>query len=1089
MNCLQYLSTAALHDISRVMLLAALACSLVWNNNYLYAQAPQFGSMRTQYQTLEWRMIEARSFDVYYHQGGEYLGQYAAAVLEESFKSVQRILGTALTDRLPVVVYTSPYEAEQSNVKEALIPFALSDINILRRSRMVVAFKGDWYEFKRDIVRELTRGIIHLVLYGAVLPPAVGGQFEVPEWCIEGLAEFCANDGTVTYETDMALRAIVSNERFATLNAVERSSIVPIGHALFWYISEKFGAGRIAEFITRVRGLRSMENAFRTTFGLSIDAFSAVWKRELKELYAPDAARSDNIEKIATRITDTDKDGSQANVHPVWSPVRDKSGAERLAYLSAQANTWHVMLYTDGKQKRLERVLSTGKTFEPLRALFWSSTSLLAWRPDGTQIAAVVSTDGADGVMLVNPTTGAQQRLDVRFRIIKGIAWSPDSKLLALAATENEATNLYLYDIATKRLSKLTNDVFTELEPTWSPDGKVLYFLSDRGANLTVASSSASVQLWEYPVHHSDIYSYTLATKQITRLTSTPNERKISLALAHDGKRLLYVSDRSGIYNVYELNLTTYTSTARSNLQYGAWDVELSRSSSLLTFSAMTKSGLNIFSLSAPFERKVSEPEPTQLRKQSMERESAAEKVLAGTSAFSEDTKVQQSHGLIVQYAPDTLRGYGRVALTFENQKMVIPNSEILSQAALQQSRDDNTFAIPGKYPTVPVEYQLGLVTWSATPTFDTFFSSSPSVFQETLLSNLGMVVQGLWMDALGDHRLFAMANLASVLLNLNNNDVLLSYTYLPQIIDYEVQLFRSGRENIIIDQREPVRVLLAYWGASGKAILPLSSDMRIEGKLAILNTLRSSDRTPRVNRSDIILAPEARFVIDNAEIGFFGPISGIRASVQIDAVPGMAGLGFVRGIGDYRQYVSIHNIGTLVARIAAGTNLGDTPQNFLAGGQENAVLGRSVAPEILPFNRAEDIYFVHPVMPLRGFSIADAQGRNFFSVNVEARVMLLRPEHTSSFLSSILYGVQAVCFVDIASAWTNPLRLNLPRAVFDTFDRYVGLAGGDLLMSLGVGIRTYAFGSFPVRVDMAWQNLQSGLMQPRLTIGFGYNF
>lgn len=1062
----------------------------------LHAQPAQFGTFSPQYQTFDWKVIESRSVDVYHYQGGVYLARYAAATLEESSKTVQRILSMTVNDKLTLVLYNSPNDALQDNSRLVSLPYAISDVNDVQRNRMVVAFTGDWYEFKRSLTRELVRGVLQTVFYGAVLPPKVGGEFEIPVWLMEGLAEFVANEATMTAETDMALRDILPNDRFSTFGALEKQYSVPIGHAFFWYVSEKFGVSRIAEFLSRVRGLRSVENAFRTTFGLSMDGFAAVWRRDLKEFFAQESNSFEDVEKIATRQTDTDKDGSQANSDPVWSPVSDKTG-DKLAYLSAQGGVWQVMVQFEGKIKRLERVLNTGREIDVSRVLLSKGASMLSWKPDGTQLAAVVRVGGMDGIVLVNPNTGAQQRLELGFKIISGIAFAPDGKSIAVAATENESPNLYLYDIAAKKTSKLTNDVYTESEPTWSPDGKTLFFLSDRSSVLAVSTSLASVTLWEQVVQNSDIYALTIAAKKIERLTTTPAERKIALAMSPDGKRLLYVSDRNGIYNLYDFNLVAKTISPRTNVQGGIREFGIARGSTAIAFSVLKKGGLNIFTLPSALDRKIPDQSVTLLRKQSLERESAAEKALgrsAVPSASQQSTDggaisgTTSSDGTIVQYAPDTLRGYGKVDLTFENQKMVQPNPEMLAQVARQQASEENDFSTPGQSPSLTPEYGLNLVTWSLTPTFDTFFSASPSIFQETFFGNLGLTAQGLWMDAVGNHRFFGMVNAATIMFNLNNNDVLLSYTYLPELVDIEVQLFRTARENLIVDQREAVRTVLSYWGGSAKAMLPLSSSMRLEGKLAVMNTLRSSAQT-RVNRSDFILAPELRFVVDNAEMGYMGPNAGFRGSVQIDGVPGMGGLGFVRAIADVRQYIPIKNFATIALRFAAGTNLGDTPQNFLAGGQENTMVGRTFAPEILPINRGEDLYFLQPVMPLRGFALVDAQGRNFAGANVEVRVPLLQPENTSSFLSSMLYGLQAAAFLDLASAWTNPLRLNLPRAVFDTLDRYVGLAGGDLLMSFGVGVRTYLLGAYPVRIDLAWQNLQTGLIQPRFSVGFGYNF
>jgi Tol biopolymer transport system component len=1052
------------------------------------ATAQQFGAFAPQYQTFEWRAIESRSFNVYHHQGGAYLGQYAAATLEESFKVIQRTLGVTFNEKLDVIVYNSPNGALQTNAREFLLPRNLQGVTDVRRNRIIVAFSGDWYEFKRSLARELVHGVLNSLVHGAVLPSPVGGLFDLPIWFSDGLAEFLSNDGAMTVETEMALRDAMLNDRFTTFSALDPTLRVPIGHAFFWYVSEKFGAGRISEFLTRIRGLRSMENAFRSTFGLSMDGFSSVWRRDLKEIFKADMTKFEDVEKIATRITDTDKDGSTANSDPVWSPVNDKLG-EKFAYLSAQGGVWQVMVQFEGKQKRLERVLNTGRTFDAARGLVGKGASLLSWKPDGTQLAAVVSGGSSDAVVLINIASGAQLRLEPALENILSITFAPDGKSLVLSASENELPNLYLYDIATKRLTKLTNDIFTETEPTWSPDGKTLYFLSDRTSTLTLNTSSATAQMWEHAVQSSDVYALNLAAKRIERLTTTPQERKTSLSVTPDGKRLWYVSDRNGIYNLFDYNLVAKTLTPRTSLLAGLREFGFTKDGSKMTFSALKKGGFNIFTLSAPLDRKIKDPDVTELRKQSIERESAAEKALGRVTVPSVDgTTPNAESGIIVQNTPDTLRGYGKIDLTLENQKMVTANPEVLAQAARQEAVEAGDYTVPGKYPSVPLEYNLGLTSWLITPSFDTFFAGRSLQSQVSLFGNFGLSAHGLWMDALGNHRLFAQAN---VMFNWNNNDIFLSYSYLPELIDYEVQIFRTARENFVIDQREAVLSLLSYWGGAFKATLPLSSSLRMEGKLSAVNMLRNSidPAASRVNRSEFMLSPEVRMVLDNTETGFFGPASGSRGFVQIDGVPGMAGLSFARLMGDFRQYIPIKNILTIVGRVTAGTNFGGTPQNFLAGGQENTVLGRSIGPDILPFNRAEDLYFTQPVMPMRAFSIADAQGQNFALVNVEARVSLLQSENSSAFLNSILNGLQGVAFVDIGSAWTNTLRLNAPKAIFDTFGQYVGLTDGDVLMSLGVGVRTYLLGQYPVKIDVAWQNLQGGIMLPRLIVGFGYNF
>jgi outer membrane protein assembly factor BamA len=294
---------------------------------------------------------------------------------------------------------------------------------------------------------------------------------------------------------------------------------------------------------------------------------------------------------------------------------------------------------------------------------------------------------------------------------------------------------------------------------------------------------------------------------------------------------------------------------------------------------------------------------------------------------------------------------------------------------------------------------------------------------------------------------------------------------------------------------RNAILANLTYWGASGKAMLPLAPGMRLEGKVSVMNTRRDSRDQSFANvfnRSELLVVPEARFVLDNTETGFFGSISGAKAQVKAEGVPGLAGMTFARAIGDYRQYIPIKNFAVIAARLSLGTTIGESvgtsAPSYFMGGQESLILGRSFSSD-LPFSRAEDLYFTYLASPLRGFPIFASTGRNFLAANVEARVNLMQPDGSNNMLNNILNGLQGVVFVDAGSAWTNSLRLALATQKFDAFGNPAGFENGDLLMSFGIGVRTYLLGQWPVKIDLAFQGLQTGISRPSLLIGFGYNF
>lgn len=1108
--------------VASILAFSALAFMFVafagTNANLLAQQQAQFGKIKPQYQSFTWNFLQSRSFDIYYHDGGEYLAQYAGITLEEGAKATQRILGFSWNERLPVMIYNSPNEAQQTNAQEGLLERGAGNINELRKNRMVVAFRGDWDVFRLALRKELAFSMVNLLYYGVNLPSPINGQFDLPVWFSEGLAEYISHEGVST-ETDMFARDMVVSEQFTSMNALEGYARVKMGQMMFAYIAEKFGASKISELITRARGMGTVEGAFRATFGVNVDGFTTLWKRELREQYAPDVTRYEDIEKIAQqRLADAAKDGAPTfavlNAAPVFSPNGD-----RLAYLSARDGAWAVYLQ-DMRAKKTDNLIRLAATGRVLDTKITSFDGLsLGWKPETggkgeaaqAQIVYITQSGGSDGIAMVNVQSGTVTRFEtISYKNIRSLAVAPDGKTIAFAAVENELPNLYLYDIATKKTSKLTNDVFSENLPTFAADGKTLFFISDRAGILTTNVSSATYSIWEHDSRSSDVYAMNLATKKIERVTTDSYARKTGLAVSQDGKKLLIVSDRSGIANLYEWNIQAKTFVPKTNLLTGIGTIGLQRDAARAAVTTVRKGSAGLFLLATPFDRKSNNPDPTELRKQAMEREAVAEKALGrskdapsqpvgANGANAADTSIVAGVSPTKETKETTSEtpspaSYGKYDIDLSKQKMVEPNPDVAARAASELVSEQNDYTKPGKLPSLPLQYGLEFDSYSFVPSFDTFFGQQPTNESQSFLGNFGGSGQAIWQDIMGNNRLQVFAN---VMFSFANHDLGVTYSYLPELIDYEASLFLTSRLLFVFDAqtRNAILTSLTYWGASGKAMMPLAPGMRLEGKVSVMNTRRES-RDPSFasvfNRSELLIVPEARFVLDNTETGFFGSISGAKAQAKVDGVPGLAGMTFARAVGDYRQYVPIKNFAVIAGRLSVGTTIGasvgTSAPSFFMGGQENLILGRTFADD-LPFSRAEDLYFTYLASPLRGFPIFASTGRNFFAANVEARVNLMQPDGSNSMLSNILNGLQGVVFVDAGSAWTNSLRLALATQKFDAFGNPAGFENGDLLMSFGFGVRTYLLGQWPVKIDLAFQNLQTGIGRPSLLIGFGYNF
>ena len=120
---------------------------------------------------------------------------------------------------------------------------------------------------------------------------------------------------------------------------------------------------------------------------------------------------------------------------------------------------------------------------------------------------------------------------------------------------------------------------------------------------------------------------------------------------------------------------------------------------------------------------------------------------------------------------------------------------------------------------------------------------------------------------------------------------------------------------------------------------------------------------------------------------------------------------------------------------------------------------------------------------PLRGWNIAALSGTRYFLTNFEMRFPLFQAL-VAGPIPILLQGVMGSFFFDMAGAWSGDL--NSFRA--SEIDAYGMSVPKDLRMSAGIGVRAYLLG-LPIKMDIAWQNLNYTWSQPQYLFSLGYDF
>ena len=1011
----------------------------------------QFGISHPQYKEFKWKYIESKHFDIYFHDDAKYLADFTAITAEKALVSIQHTLNFRITKRISIIVYNSHNEFQQTNVISMFMPEGVGGVTESLKNRVVVPFQGEYEIFEHVIHHELVHAVINEMLFGGTFQTSLytGRNIEFPGWMNEGLAEY-ESFGGLDSQTDMFMRDLSLSEKLGDLQSMDDYLAYRGGQTFYWYIADKYGPQMVGDLINRIKISGSLNSAFKFSFKMDVEEFSKQWKKELKKYYWPDIERFKDPEDFAQRITDHSKDRNFYNSSPAISP-----DGQRVAYISDRDRIFGLYVLNLDDKKNPKELISSQRTqdFEDLNMV----TPGISWSPDGKQIAVSAKSGGDDAIFIVNAKNGDYDKISLGLKSISSVNWAPDGKKLCFIATKLEKSDIFLYDIKSKKVMNITNDVFSDAHPVWGPDSKIIYFISDRVENVTTDTNSFDFKLWDYKERGSDLYSINVETKEITRLTFDPGYTKTSVAVSADGLKLLYVSDKNGIGNIYELNLKSGKILPKTNSLNGISQITLSKDGNKLLFSTLIDNGYDIFLINFPFDLKIgADTIPiTKLRQNKDEKKL----IIKGIEKIVSADSVPQ---------PQKLVGFGNFELELSRQQVVKPNPDAQEQVKLEEPEtvkgdiSDSSF-IARNY---KIRFSLDLIMGN--PGFSTLYG-----FQ-------GMT-QVLFSDVLGDHQIYVAANL---LIDLRNSNFFAAYIYQPEIIDYQISAFHNA---VFIYRGNRDDSLFRYrsFGASIGASYPFDLFNRLEWGINWLNATKEDVYNPsNPTASRMLFIPEARYVHDNTQWSSFYPFQGTRYTFGVKGTPkfSSSGIGFMTFQGDYRHYIPLWDYMSIGFRATGGVSLGPNPQKFYLGGVENWI-NRSFSNNTLPFENPEDYSLAEFIMPIRGFDVNERNGDKFFLTNIELRFPLFRALLAGP-IPILFQSVLGSVFLDLGGTWSGGLSEFTSAKTNENGE----LVPADLLMSMGVGIRSYVLG-IPFKLDIAWQNQFHTWSKPIYLFSLGYDF
>ncbi len=545
-----------------------------------------FGRNKVQYRSFDWRIIHTEHFDVYFYEGGEDIADAASQIIEDANADFEVLLGHELTAIIPIILYNSHNEFQQTNVSLSHVEETVGGFTELFKNRVVIPFTGSYDDLRHVLYHELTHVFMFDIVYGGLVESVIRQAYTnpVPLWFVEGLAEYTSMGWDP--EAEMILRDLTVSDLVVPLEYLYGGYLVyKGGQSVLNFIAERYGREKIAEIVKAIAKTHNLDAALRETIGLMTPELSEEWHEWLQEKYWPEVTERDDGDRLATFVTDHREDDSYFNFGPAISP-----DGKKVVFVSDRNRTANVFVSSTLDGRTLHHVVS-GEVTDEFEALHILRTGF-AWSPDASQICFATKAGRSDALHFADAESGdivASHRYD-----LDGIftpSWSPDGRSIVFVGLKNGASDLYLTDVDGAEPRQLTDDFFDERDPEWSPDGSKVAFSSDRDSPPEMGFRR------DY-----DIYSMDIETLEVTRLVATPG-RDGSPAWAHHGELMAYGSDMHGSPAIYMADLETGLSVLATDLLGGAKAPSWAREADWAAFQLYSEGGWDIAVVKNPLSR------------------------------------------------------------------------------------------------------------------------------------------------------------------------------------------------------------------------------------------------------------------------------------------------------------------------------------------------------------------------------------------------------------------------------------------------------------------------------------------------------
>jgi Tol biopolymer transport system component len=496
--------------------------------------------------SFKFSTIETANFSIHFHQGLEPLAQKTAAIAEEVHARLSKEFLWQPSEKTQVVLIDDSdfangltVNAPYNNIYLHVVPPSLASTLGEYDDWLKVLFTHEYtHVLTSDPARgysKVTRAIfgkpvpydlVSLLYFLLTAPP----NTFMPRWWHEGNATWSESEytgqgrGKGSY-FDMVFRTAVAENNLPYVDQIngdvpywpDGNLAYMYGYRLHKYIADTYGKESIGKLSSILSGRFPyfFDGAPEQLFGgksyraLYADMITALKKEQSQRIeilskvpFTPLRTISTKGESLSNpRFSPDGKRIAYTRVDPndhTMTVITDSTGntvlAEFRRHFSDESNSWSPdgarLYFTQGEVKQGFDIYQDLYAYDVSRDKITRLThgkrvSSAEISPDGKLFAAVVSSRGSQHLALIDahePDKSGSTRIvtDYLLQRISSPHWSPDGTTLCYALTDNAGdTSIRTYELATGKDLPLFSASHTAAYPVWSRDGSCIFYISD----------------------------------------------------------------------------------------------------------------------------------------------------------------------------------------------------------------------------------------------------------------------------------------------------------------------------------------------------------------------------------------------------------------------------------------------------------------------------------------------------------------------------------------------------------------------------------------------------------------------------------